>query len=101
MVGEISPSLVSSLSPSSQAFQTVDVSTREPRTVVLMLDSPEQAVVCTACQALHKHMEKCERNQRMGEPLPLLTSFLTTPPLPPYSCPLLLLLSQLSRTVWT
>jgi len=38
----------------------VDVSTREPRTVVLMLDSPEQAVVCTACQALHKHMEKCK-----------------------------------------
>ena len=42
-----------------QKFQQVDVNAKDPRTVVLMLDSPEQSIVCRACQALQKHMEKC------------------------------------------
>jgi len=43
-------------------FQGVDVSTKDPHTVVLLLDSPEVAIVCKACEALHKHMEKSEQN---------------------------------------
>lgn len=44
-----------------QKFQCVDVSTKDPRTVVLMLDSPEPVVVCKACDAIHKYIEKCEQ----------------------------------------
>lgn len=44
---------------SLQSFQPVDISTREPRTVMLMLESPEPAVVVKALQALHQHMQKC------------------------------------------
>lgn len=40
-----------------QGFQQVEVCASDPRTVVLMLNSPEQAIVCRACEALHKHME--------------------------------------------
>ena len=40
-----------------QGFQQVEVCASDPRTVVLMLDSPEQAIVCRACKALQKHME--------------------------------------------
>ena len=47
--------------PHTQKFQGVDVSTKDPHTVVLLLDSPEVAIVCKACEALHKHMEKCRQ----------------------------------------
>jgi hypothetical protein len=43
-------------------FQQLDISTKDPRTAILMLDSPEGLVTCTACQALHKHIEKSEQN---------------------------------------
>jgi len=54
-------------------FQGVDVSTKDPHTVVLLLDSPEVAIVCKACEALHKHMEKCKQhtfynNHVLGSP---------------------------------
>lgn len=41
-----------------QRFQQVEVLAKDPRTVVLMLDSPEPSIVCKACQALHQHVEK-------------------------------------------
>jgi hypothetical protein len=50
-------------------FQQLDISTKDPRTAILMLDSPEGLVTCTACQALHKHIEKCKH-------FPLQLSFL-------------------------
>ncbi len=43
-----------------QKFQNVEVSTKDPRTVLLMLDSPEPGIVCKACDAIHKYIDKCE-----------------------------------------
>ena len=40
-------------------FAQVDISTCDPRTVVLLLESPELGITCKACEALHKHAEKC------------------------------------------
>jgi hypothetical protein len=48
--------------PGDESFQAVDISTREPRTVILMLSSPEPTVVVKALQALHQHMKKSEQN---------------------------------------
>lgn len=42
-----------------QSFQPVHISTTEPRTVMLMLESPEPDVVVKVLQALHQHMQKC------------------------------------------
>ena len=41
-------------------FQNVEISTKDPRTLVLMLDSPETTIVCKACGALKKYIEICE-----------------------------------------
>ena len=41
-------------------FQNVEISTKDPRTVVLMLDSPEAIIICKACEALKKYVEICE-----------------------------------------
>ncbi len=46
--------------PRVQKFQAVEVSTSDPRTVLLMLDSPEPVIVCKACEAIHKFIDKCE-----------------------------------------
>lgn len=44
-----------------QKFPGVDVNSKDPHTVVLLLDSPEVPIVCKACEALHKHMETCKK----------------------------------------
>ena len=36
------------------------MSSKDPHTVVLLLDSLEVPIVCKACEALHKHVEKCK-----------------------------------------
>lgn len=41
-------------------FQNVEISTKDPRTVVLMLGSPETAIICKACEALKKYVEICK-----------------------------------------
>ena len=47
--------------PSSfQNFGQVDIVSKDPRTVVLMLDSPEPLVQAKACEALLKYMQQCE-----------------------------------------
>jgi hypothetical protein len=51
--------------PGDESFQAVDISTREPRTVILMLSSPEPTVVVKALQALHQHMKKCMVHHNM------------------------------------
>ena len=43
-------------------FENVEISTKDPRTVVLMLDSPEVVIVCKACEALKKYVEICKCN---------------------------------------
>ncbi|XP_064385237.1 armadillo repeat-containing protein 3-like [Halichondria panicea] len=48
--------------PVDEKFQTVEVSTSNPRTVLLMLDSPEPVVVCKACEVMHKFIEKSDAN---------------------------------------
>ena len=44
----------------SQNFGQVDIVSKDPRTVVLMLDSPEPLVQAKACEALLKYMQQCE-----------------------------------------
>ena len=41
-------------------FQTVDISTKDPCTLVLLLDSPEILITCKACEALKKYVEICK-----------------------------------------
>ena len=43
-----------------QNFGQVDIVSKDPRTVVLMLDSPEPLVQAKACEALLKYMQQCE-----------------------------------------
>eukprot|EP00118_Oscarella_pearsei_P021139 m.235649 g.235649 ORF g.235649 m.235649 type:complete len:852 (+) comp40128_c0_seq52:35-2590(+) len=45
------------------AFDPLDLLTKEPKTVVLMLESHEGAVVARACEALNKYAEKSAKNQ--------------------------------------
>ncbi len=58
-----------------QKFQCVEVSTKEPRTVLLMLDSPEAVVVCKACEAIHKYIDKCEQYQCIKQSQPYAFSY--------------------------
>jgi len=43
-----------------QKFPEIGISSKDPRTVVLMLDSPEFVIVCKAAEALQKYAEKSE-----------------------------------------
>lgn len=45
---------------SLQKLPKIDISTSDPRTVVLMLDSPELNIISKACEAIHKHLEACK-----------------------------------------
>ena len=38
----------------------MDIVSKDPRTVVLMLDSPEPLVQARACEALLKYMQQCK-----------------------------------------
>ena len=41
-------------------FQNVDISTKDPCTLVLLLDSPEVVIICKACESLKKYVDICE-----------------------------------------
>lgn len=41
-------------------FDPLELVSKKPHTVVLMLDSPEEHVLQSACEALYKFAEKCE-----------------------------------------
>lgn len=41
-------------------FDPLDIVSKKPHTVVLMLDSPEEHVLQSACEALYKFAEKCK-----------------------------------------
>lgn len=41
-------------------FDPLDLVSKKPHTVVLMLDSPEEHVLQSACEALYKFAEKCK-----------------------------------------
>lgn len=45
---------------SPKKLSKVEISTSDPRTIVLMLDSPEVGVISRACEALLKHVESCK-----------------------------------------
>ena len=40
-------------------FDPLQIVSKSPGTVVLMLDSPEETVLQSACEALYKFSEKC------------------------------------------
>lgn len=48
---------------SCQQFDPLELVSKKPHTVVLMLDSPEEHVLQSACEALYKFSEKCKFNQ--------------------------------------
>ena len=41
-------------------FDPLDLQTKKAQTVILMLDSPEDTVLQSACEALYKFSLKCE-----------------------------------------
>ena len=41
-------------------FDPLELVSKKPHTVVLMLDSPEEHVLQSACEALYKFAEKCK-----------------------------------------
>ena len=43
-----------------EQFDPLELVSKKPHTVVLMLDSPEEHVLQSACEALYKFSEKCE-----------------------------------------
>ena len=43
-------------------FDPLDLVSKKPHTVVLMLDSSEEHVLQSACEALYKFAEKCKLN---------------------------------------
>ena len=44
-----------------QQFDPLELVSKKPHTVVLMLDSPEEHVLQSACEALYKFSEKCKQ----------------------------------------
>ncbi|EDV23819.1 uncharacterized protein TRIADDRAFT_57401 [Trichoplax adhaerens] len=44
-------------------FDPVNLISKNPRTVVLMLDSPEETVLASACEAIYKFAEKSDANK--------------------------------------
>ena len=47
--------------PAKDEFDPLQIVSKNPGTVVLMLDSPEEAVLQSACEALYTFAEKCKR----------------------------------------
>ncbi|KAK2556510.1 Armadillo repeat-containing protein 3 [Acropora cervicornis] len=45
-------------------FDPLELVSKKPHTVVLMLDSPEEHVLQSACEALYKFAEKCDENRQ-------------------------------------
>ena len=43
-----------------EQFDPLELVSKKPHTVVLMLDSPEEHVLQGACEALYKFAEKCK-----------------------------------------
>ena len=50
--------------PAKDEFDPLQIVSKNPGTVVLMLDSPEEAVLQSACEALYTFAEKCEENRQ-------------------------------------
>eukprot|EP00794_Sanderia_malayensis_P004774 gene4774-5401_t len=51
--------------PPKDEFDPVSLVSKKAQTVVLMLDSPEEAVLQSACEALYKFAEKCDENKQL------------------------------------
>lgn len=49
--------------PPKDEFDPLDLTTKKAMTVVLMLNSPEETVLKSACEALFKFAEKCDENK--------------------------------------
>ncbi|XP_063714103.1 armadillo repeat-containing protein 3-like isoform X2 [Symsagittifera roscoffensis] len=49
--------------PAADVFDPVNVETKNAKTAVLMLDSPEQEVLLKACESLYRFAEKGEENR--------------------------------------
>lgn len=62
--------------PPKDEFDPLEVVSKNPETVVLMLDSPEETILQSACEALYKFSEKCDENRQtllsLGSLEPLL-----------------------------
>lgn len=50
--------------PAKDEFDPLDLVSKKPHTVVLMLDSSEEHVLQSACEALYKFAEKCDENRQ-------------------------------------
>ncbi|XP_067051365.1 armadillo repeat-containing protein 3-like isoform X1 [Acropora muricata] len=50
--------------PAKDEFDPLELVSKKPHTVVLMLDSPEEHVLQSACEALYKFAEKCDENRQ-------------------------------------
>lgn len=50
--------------PAKDEFDPLQIVSKNPGTVVLMLDSPEETVLQSACEALYMFSEKCEENRQ-------------------------------------
>ncbi|XP_046850751.1 armadillo repeat-containing protein 3-like [Xenia sp. Carnegie-2017] len=50
--------------PAKDEFDPLQIVSKSPGTVVLMLDSQEETVLQAACEALYKFSEKCEENRQ-------------------------------------
>lgn len=67
--------------PAKDEFDPLELVSKKPHTVVLMLDSPEEHVLQSACEALYKFSEKCDENRQellnLGALEPLLKQVLS------------------------
>ncbi|RMX38217.1 hypothetical protein pdam_00003351 [Pocillopora damicornis] len=67
--------------PAKDEFDPLELVSKKPHTVVLMLDSPEEHVLQSACEALHKFAEKCDENRQellnLGALEPLLKQIMS------------------------
>ncbi|KAJ7393398.1 Armadillo repeat-containing protein 3 [Desmophyllum pertusum] len=67
--------------PAKDEFDPLELVSKKPHTVVLMLDSPEEHVLQSACEALYKFSEKCDENRQelltLGVMEPLLKQVLS------------------------
>ncbi|XP_031563754.1 armadillo repeat-containing protein 3-like [Actinia tenebrosa] len=51
--------------PPKDEFDALELVSKKPHTVVLMLDSPEENIQQLACEALYKFSQKCDENRQL------------------------------------